>query len=728
MSNLRNIQFFRNGGYYASLSAAKTALASKIDVLLDGSPIIGRYKYTDSSGVESIKSVIGIAHKNISGTTDITFFESANDIADTIARLQSEMDTTQTTVGTNADGTKIDQTESKFISGKTTIEAEIKALNDVLEALEYEKTVDDNKIFSYIKQEDGQITTNEKNITEVKLAGYAEGTDADIAATDTLGQALGKLQAQINAMDKNASAVDGQVVTTVSEADGKVTETKANVKDLQLGGYAKTNDTGAIASDDTINVALSKIENQMVANDVENADGSINISAGTSGGTDINVNIKEGEHVLAKDGGSGLYTNIAISAATAEEVTTLGVNVKEAYKLVGTDGTRLGDYVKIYRDSALKEIYLGSSADTIDTTSGVITKETVTDPQSLNYAYQLADGTYTLVKIDVSKFLTESEFASGVTQNGAGVVTGVVDGTSEQVITAYSTESGNTTANVLSVGANGFKVSNIQNAINAAVGKAQTTINTAVTSTDETTSHLSIAETVADDGSKSYAFTTNDIASEDALDAEVTRAKAAEAALDSVLGSVKGDNETRTWTKTGTHYIGSGPTVLADVTKLDEELFALSSKTATDFTSNNGSIDIATAATTSGTVTVDLQTDADNISGLTAVASSDEGRAKLSGVTATDTVKTGIKNLYDSLASEIAARKAAILARTITGSNAINVTETPNGDGFNSTITLTLDATTVGNGDEKTGADNALTITSNGLFLSNTWECGTFND
>lgn len=59
------------------------------------------------------------------------------------------------------------------------------------------------------------------------------------------------------------------------------------------------------------------------------------------------------------------------------------------------------------------------------------------------------------------------------------------------------------------------------------------------------------------------------------------------------------------------------------------------------------------------------------------------------------------------------------------GNDAIGVgTEDSNHD---QAISLVLDATTTGTGAEKTGTDNALTITSGkGLFLSNTWDCGTY--
>ena len=167
----------------------------------------------------------------------------------------------------------------------------------------------------------------------------------------------------------------------------------------------------------------------------------------------------------------------------------------------------------------------------------------------------------------------------------------------------------------------------------------------------------------------------------------------------------------------------------AAINDLNDRLGEASGKTLTEITSNNSSIEVSTAATTDGTVKANIQTNASKISGLTAVSDSDEGAAKISGVTTTDSVKKGIENLYKSIASEVAARKAAMAARTISSANkAISVSETPNADGFNTTLTLTLDGSTTGTGKEKTGTDNALTITNNGLFLSTNWTCGDYNN
>jgi len=164
-----------------------------------------------------------------------------------------------------------------------------------------------------------------------------------------------------------------------------------------------------------------------------------------------------------------------LAKLTAAEVTALSdANVKEAYKVVsftGTEGqdtvyTQVGDTIKIYKDSALQEVYLGASTDTINATTGVITKNTVTDPQSMNFAYQLADGTYSLTKIDVSKFLTESEFGDGLDVSGAGVVSVNVDTTSTGA------------ENFLSVGANGVKISGVQDAIDTSIAALDATVGT----------------------------------------------------------------------------------------------------------------------------------------------------------------------------------------------------------------------------------------------------------
>ena len=293
------------------------------------------------------------------------------------------------------------------------------------------------------------VESLDKNLAE--LSGNVITLSGDVKNyVDTVS---GNIETTILALDKDGNAVDGQVVTTVSQADGLVSETKANVKDLQLGGYSKdASATGAIASADTINTALSKLENQIGANSVSNADGSIVVTA-TGETTDVAVNIKSGEHVLAKDGNAGLYTDIKLSG-----VTPSSTNVKEEYVLKATDGTVLGEHIKIYKDSSLYRAYLGHVDDTI-TSANDPTVVPGTSDTALCFIYEKADGTYELVAVDVSKFLEETEFKSGVTATDH-IVHGVVDGNSEKDSNGDY---------FLTVGAGGFKVDGIKDEIDAKI-------------------------------------------------------------------------------------------------------------------------------------------------------------------------------------------------------------------------------------------------------------------
>lgn len=152
-------------------------------------------------------------------------------------------------------------------------------------------------------------------------------------------------------------------------------------------------------------------------------------------------------------------------------------NVKKRYRLVDANGDNIvtdsGDTsaaLDIYKDSSIVEIYLGTSADTVNVDTGAITKEsgTTADKQYLNYVYMNNEGKYYMVKIDLRAMLVEPEFESGVTVNANGVVIGVVDPSQQALVTLWNDNGTSaTTASGLTVGANGFKLDNIQTAINA---------------------------------------------------------------------------------------------------------------------------------------------------------------------------------------------------------------------------------------------------------------------
>ena len=101
---------------------------------------------------------------------------------------------------------------------------------------------------------------------------------------------LKEIQDKIEAMDlTTVGGGSGDVITTVSEADGKVSANKSSLSDIVLAGYAKTNDTGDITANDTVEVALSKLENKSAATTVKSTDKTVNIT--DNNGKDLSVNI-----------------------------------------------------------------------------------------------------------------------------------------------------------------------------------------------------------------------------------------------------------------------------------------------------------------------------------------------------------------------------------------------------------------------------------------------------
>lgn len=408
-------------------------------------------------------------------------FVNKEQVADMIKNgAVAEVDRIETAVGLAEDGTYIKKSGTNYLNAATTVEGEIDALDKALNGVQNQingmdaaSVAGEDKIVSDVIQTDGKITASTKNVTEVKLGGYTVGGDDSrkVADTDTLGQALGKLQGQINGMDKGESAVDGQVVTTISQADGKVSEVKANVKDLQLGGYAKDADaTGAIASTDTINAALSKLENKANSITISNADGSINVTSSATG-TDINVNIKSGESVIKKDGKGGLYTNLNLVKISESLPTT----VKERYELRDSYNNKIGESIDIAKDSHIVSItYITNSGDT--------------HYQNLEYKYIDVNGVEQTEYVDISSLVLEAEFKDGLE---------VVDHQVKAKIDASSEkDSQGTPVSFLTVGPDGLKLSGIKEEIARKIAALDYTDTAAdgqyVTKVDEADGKISV--------------------------------------------------------------------------------------------------------------------------------------------------------------------------------------------------------------------------------------------
>ena len=751
MANLKTIQFLRNATIYGSLNFAKTALESQAQNMLDGSPLIARYL---ADGEE--RSILGIVH--VSGsTTGLTIFNNSKEIENVLEGLDytgiTTSDAAVVTNVTEANGmisatsenvgnlklTKYSKgSDSGNVAATDSINEAVAKLENQIDAEEAARiakfqassaasVANENRVVTDVTQSDGKITATAANITGIKLDGYAEGSDADIAATDTLGQALGKLQAQINAMDLTVVSGDGEVIVSVSEDDGKVAATKSAIKDVKLTGYVKnTSATGDIAATDDIEDALSKLENKAAAITIANDDGSINVTTGTNG-TNINVNIKNGEKVIKLDDeGGGIYTNLNLVEITGS---TLPAEVKVRYELRDSDNTKIGESIDIPKDSHIVSINYITSGE---------------HAQNLEYVYIDVSGETKTTYVDMSALVLEAEFASGVTVDaGDHIVHGVVDSASEKDGQA-------TPEAFLTVGADGFKISGIKNEITRQINLLDAVVTGGTTAGTATSDHVQVIVGEADGKLSGVTVTETNIANADDLaglsgktftvatssNASITTAVTAAAdgtkSVDLITDASKIQMSGFTADASGftaitqatsvkdavktieTEMIANEQTVSTSLNDLNTRLNTLSGKTFTEIGSSNDSISATTTAATDGTVAIDLVTDTSKI--------------KLSGFTevpaSTDTIPSNGDTINTALAKIYATAKHHHLS---SGNKGITVTNDNNG----TTATLTLDtvsAKSTWNGDaiKNDSGSNALTITDNGLFLSRDWDCGTF--
>ena len=429
--NIQSLQLLRNTSeLYATRDAALTKLTGGTipGGNQDGTPVLARYKGTDGK----IYTLVGYYADSSaftgedSAASHMTVFDiegSASDVKELKNMIGSGVTTTDTVTKQLQDlsGTTSDTSATTSVAGaKKYAEAKV---TEAVNGLNATITADTGYYINKVDEVNGKIS----------------GTTAALPTVNTIG-------------------VAGKPITAVSENLGVVSATADTINAEYV------NVTGSVFTSSTVQAALEEIDTEYKA-----ADAAIVDNASASANT------------LAKL--EGIVNNLSTNAKeySIKQITNgLSTNVKEAWGLFDAANNQSGATINIYKDSAYKEIYLGTADDTIDKTNGTITKKEG-DKQSLNYAYMMADGTYDLVKVDVSAFLSENEFKSGVTVTNH-IVHGVVDSTSEK-------DSQETQVDFLTVGENGFKVSGIKDEINRKINA----LNASVTGgTTEGTNHVQV--------------------------------------------------------------------------------------------------------------------------------------------------------------------------------------------------------------------------------------------
>lgn len=331
-------------------------------------------------------------------------------------------------------------------SARTDLQTEIDSINDAVGLPHSAGTFSGGVVWDAIEQIHEELVASAAAATTYVVPGDTEDTKKYLKITDTLDQETSArtytvtlsgisndIKEAIDALDFSGVSVANKPVVNVTQENGLISAEQGNIK----AEFVDVADADEHFTAATVEDVLAEIAEKIEANEISNEDGSINVIP-TTAGTDINVNIKAGDKILAKDGDSGICTTLNLVKIT----TGLPETVKERYALQGIGNETIGTVIDVPKDSHIVSITY-------------ITDTASTHYQNLEYVYIDASGNTQTEYVNMTELVIEAEFASGVTVTN-GVAHGVVD---------LATEVDSSNKPFLTVGADGFKVDGIKNEI-----------------------------------------------------------------------------------------------------------------------------------------------------------------------------------------------------------------------------------------------------------------------
>lgn len=217
----------------------------------------------------------------------------------------------------------------------------------------------------------------------------------------------------------------------------------------------------------------------------------------TNAETTITTNLNA-ETSRAKAAEQAIQANLG--SITISKVASTDTTVAASYQLQ-VNGEAKGATIDIAKDQSIKDINVLDMNATLND-NGTIKAGNPVGSTALCISYILADGTYKLAKLDYSKFLEETEFSNGLEVNNHKVYVKV-----DQLSESF-----------LSVSSAGVKLTGVQNAIDTAVDAERVAREAECKQIKDSITQSGQGSTVA-------------------LDAEIKRAKEAEATITSNLNN-----------------------------------------------------------------------------------------------------------------------------------------------------------------------------------------------
>ncbi len=321
-----------------------------------------------------------------------------------------------------------------------------------------------------------------------------------------------EIERKINALDVTDTAEAGKYVSQVSETDGKISVSRADVSGAVLNNYSKGNDGAAVAATDTLNQAISKLEVQVdkakAAATTEVVEGTDNAHIAVTSGTSSTDN-----HTIYTITATDVASESALTAEITARKAIDGQNGQTYAANSGanyiSDAGSLND-ADVKLDTALKsEADRANSAETaIDGAVGLTkgTNETRTWTPTTNYSGASATVKDNMQAIDTQVKANEDAID---TLNANSATTGSVAKAIADLDTKITGNESSDTVNSLTL--NGLKKK-----IEAAAAAATTVV---AKKTGE--AHLDVVETTdSTTSAKTYTIETVDVASDSATTAE----------------------------------------------------------------------------------------------------------------------------------------------------------------------------------------------------------------
>ena len=264
-----------------------------------------------------------------------------------------------------------------------------------------------------------EVSSNVSNAFDAVSEQIEKEVSERIAADD-------EIKSSINAVDAAYKSADEALQKSIEEV-----EAAYKVADEEIKESINAVDAAYKAADEALQKSIEDEKNSRM-NDTRSLKDSINAVDAAYKAADVQL-------FDLFDKLEGNLNNIAADAKSYSIVKVsegLSSNIKEAYKLVDEDNVQCGDVINVYKDSSLKEVKL--------------------EGEVLVFTYILADGSESVVNVEISKFLSESEFGTGLQ---------VVDG----VVSIKVNESNE---HFLTIDSKGIKLSGVQLAIDSAKNEA----------------------------------------------------------------------------------------------------------------------------------------------------------------------------------------------------------------------------------------------------------------